>query len=149
MGGIRLTLTFLTPMLPDDLDVLTRPLTYVTWNAVATDGHPHDVKTMLAVGSDLAVNVPDETVVAHRESFGDLNAGRIGFEAAKSILAPQRRSCNDWGVICILDLPGGQRFANADPTKKKHLSDSSGAALRKMTSTFRQQDGLAFGGFTA
>src|SRR5438105_13013125 len=27
-GGVRLTLTFTTPMLPDDLDVLTRPLTY-------------------------------------------------------------------------------------------------------------------------
>src|SRR5687767_4670780 len=29
-AGIRLTLTFMTPMLPDDLDVLTRPVTYVT-----------------------------------------------------------------------------------------------------------------------
>ena len=77
-------------MLPDDLDVLTRPLTYVTWNAVATDGHPHDVKTMLAVGSDLAVNVPDETVVAHRESFGDLNALVIGSEA-QPILRHQGR----------------------------------------------------------
>ena len=26
-GGVRLTLTFMTPMLPDDLDVLARPLT--------------------------------------------------------------------------------------------------------------------------
>src|SRR5688572_18568823 len=32
-AGVRLTLTFTTPMLPDDLDVLTRPLTYVTWHA--------------------------------------------------------------------------------------------------------------------
>src|SRR6476646_5640410 len=35
--SVRLTLTFMTPMLPDDLDVLSRPLTYVTWQTVSTD----------------------------------------------------------------------------------------------------------------
>src|SRR5262249_20465613 len=30
-AGVRVTLTFLTPMLPDDLMVLSRSLTYVTW----------------------------------------------------------------------------------------------------------------------
>src|SRR6266576_6845539 len=31
--GVRLTLTFMTPALPDDLDVLSRPVTYSTWTA--------------------------------------------------------------------------------------------------------------------
>ena len=42
-GGVLLTLTFTTPMLPDDLDVLTRPLTYVAWHAASTDSKPHKV----------------------------------------------------------------------------------------------------------
>src|SRR5688500_16492513 len=54
--GVRLTLTFMTPMLPDDLDVLSRPLTYVTWQAVSTDGKPHQVAAMLAMGADVTVN---------------------------------------------------------------------------------------------
>src|SRR3954471_5181076 len=29
--GVRVTLTFLTPMLPEDLELLSRSLTYVTW----------------------------------------------------------------------------------------------------------------------
>src|SRR5688500_19941116 len=49
-AGVRLTLTFMTPMLPDDLDVLTRPVTYVTWEAASTDGKPHAVSAMLAAG---------------------------------------------------------------------------------------------------
>ena len=64
-GGVQLTLTFTTPMLPDDLDVLTRPLTYVTWHAASTDGKPHEVSAMLAVGGDLAVNTPEQPVVAN------------------------------------------------------------------------------------
>ena len=37
-GGISLALTFLSPLLPHDLDVLARPVTYITWEARATDG---------------------------------------------------------------------------------------------------------------
>ena len=39
--GVHVTLTFLTPALPDDVAVLSRPLTYLTWRAVSTDGRPH------------------------------------------------------------------------------------------------------------
>ena len=38
------------------------------------DGKPHQVSAMLAVGADMAVNTPDQSVLAHRETFGDLTA---------------------------------------------------------------------------
>ena len=41
--GVRLTLTFMTPTLPEDLEVLSRPVTYVTWSANSTDGATRDV----------------------------------------------------------------------------------------------------------
>ncbi len=37
-AGATLGLTFFTPALPDDLDVLSRPLTYIEWTAASTDG---------------------------------------------------------------------------------------------------------------
>src|SRR3954452_12132225 len=42
-AGIKLGLTFFTPALPDDLDVLSRPLTYLEWSASSADGSPHEV----------------------------------------------------------------------------------------------------------
>src|SRR6059058_2539192 len=42
-AGIALTLTFLTPALPDDLDVLARPVTYVSYEFRSTDGREHDI----------------------------------------------------------------------------------------------------------
>jgi len=40
---VHVTLTFMTPVLPDDLDVLTRPLTYLTWQVRSVDGAAHAV----------------------------------------------------------------------------------------------------------
>ena len=37
-GQVHVTLTFMTPALPDDLDVLARPLTYLTWDVRSVDG---------------------------------------------------------------------------------------------------------------
>jgi hypothetical protein len=42
-AGIQLTLTFMTADLPEDWDVLSRPITYVTWAAQATDRQKHTV----------------------------------------------------------------------------------------------------------
>src|SRR3954467_2031185 len=78
--GVRLTLTFMTPMLPDDLDVLSRPLTYVTWHAAATDGLAHEVSAYLSAGADLAVNDEGQNVVARREQVSEYPALVIGSE---------------------------------------------------------------------
>ena len=37
-AGVELTLTFLNPLLPSDLELLSRPVTYVSAEARSTDG---------------------------------------------------------------------------------------------------------------
>ena len=37
-AGVHVTLAFLTPLLPHDLDVMGRPVTYLTWDVRSTDG---------------------------------------------------------------------------------------------------------------
>ncbi|MBE0544608.1 MAG: DUF4965 domain-containing protein, partial [Verrucomicrobia bacterium] len=54
--GVRLTLTFMTPALPDDLEVLARPVTYVTYEFWATDGKRHDAQLYLDASAELAAN---------------------------------------------------------------------------------------------
>src|SRR5437870_3921093 len=43
--GVQITLSFMTPSLPEDLDVLSWPVTYQTWSAQSldVDGKSHEV----------------------------------------------------------------------------------------------------------
>ena len=100
-GGVQLTLTFITPLLPDDLDVLSRPLTYITWQAVSTDGKPHQISAMLAVGADLTVNTLDQSVIARRETVGDLKTLVIGSEEQPILRSKGDDHRIDWGYLYV------------------------------------------------
>src|SRR3954464_15394585 len=65
-SGVKLGLTFFTPALPGDLDVLSRPLTYIEGSVAAADGATHAVSVYFEAGADLVVNTPDQGVLAAR-----------------------------------------------------------------------------------
>jgi len=78
---VHVTLTFMTPKLPSDLDVFGRPVTYLTWDVRATDGKTHAASVYFDNSAELAVNSPDEAVVWQRQAMGPLTALRIGTQA--------------------------------------------------------------------
>ena len=55
-GQVHVTLTFMTAALPHDLEVLARPLSYLTWQVRAVDGKAHAVSIYDSTSSQLAVN---------------------------------------------------------------------------------------------
>ena len=65
-GGVAVRLVFLTPLLPDDLDVASRPVTYLTWEIRSCDGRQHDVSLYFDCSAELAVNTPDQKVAFDR-----------------------------------------------------------------------------------
>ncbi len=94
---IHLRLTFLTPALPDDLDVLARPLTYLTWEVRSLDGKPHNISIYQSTSSQLAVNTPDQEVDWTRETMGGLTALRVG-SVDQTLLMPAGDDVRiDWG----------------------------------------------------
>jgi hypothetical protein len=93
----RLTLTFTTPALPDDLDVLARPVTYVSWEVSSADGNPHAVQIEISMSGLLATNVAGEPVVWDRPAIEGLCVQRVG---SKSQHVLQRKGDDlriDWG----------------------------------------------------
>ena len=77
-SGVHLTATFFTPALPQDLDVLSRPLTYLTWSVRSVDGKPHAVRLSVSASAQLAVDNQHETVVWGTSRVGDLTVLHIG-----------------------------------------------------------------------
>ena len=61
-AGIELQVSFFTPSFPQQLDVLSRPVTYLTWSARATDNAAHQVELLLDVSPQLAVNANAQQV---------------------------------------------------------------------------------------
>jgi hypothetical protein len=76
--GVKVRLTFMTPMLPDDLDVLARPVTYITWDVNSVDGKDHRVALFFDAAVSLAVNdrAQEVTLGRYRENGAEvLRAG--------------------------------------------------------------------------
>jgi len=61
-AGVALTLTFMTPMLPEDITLLSWPVTYLTYDCHATDEKSHEVEIYFDAASELVVNEPRQEV---------------------------------------------------------------------------------------
>ena len=99
--GVALMLTFLTPALPDDLDVYSRPATYVTWSASATDGGTHQLAVYFDASSDLSINTPDERVLLSRYRMGDLDVLRAGSQQQPILEKYGDNLRIDWGYLYV------------------------------------------------
>ena len=77
---VRITLTFMTPALPHDLEALALPLSYLTWSVRSLDGHEHAVSIYDSTSSLLAVNQPGEMVTLGRGTAGPFTFLRAGTE---------------------------------------------------------------------
>jgi hypothetical protein len=75
---VHVTLTFMSPALPTDINVLTWPLTYITWQVKSVDGASHKVSLYYSASSEMAVNSVDEKVDWARKEMGNLTALRVG-----------------------------------------------------------------------
>ncbi len=112
-NGIGLELTFFTPAFPEDLDVLSRPVTYVTWNTYATDGKTHDVEIYFDVDGRVAVDKGDQQVVWGRSRAKGMTVLSVGSRDQQ----PLNRSGDDlridWGYF-HLAVPTGQSAEMAE-----------------------------------
>ncbi len=61
-GSVKVELQFLSPLLPDDLDLLSRPVTYITAAFSSSDNQKHQVEWLLGVSAQLARNDAKQVV---------------------------------------------------------------------------------------
>lgn len=100
-AGIGLTLTFMTAALPDDLDALARPVTYVTYEFKSTDGKAHDVVFSFDASAELAVNTKESDVTWSAETMGGLSALKIGSKEQNVLGKAGDDIRIDWGYLYL------------------------------------------------
>jgi hypothetical protein len=104
-AGIHLTLTFFTPAIPRDLDILSRPVTYVSWDVRSIDGQSHATSLYFDASSQLATNDDNDTVVWGRERVGDMQALHVGTNAQRELAKSGDNLRIDWGWLYVAVPP--------------------------------------------
>jgi len=105
-AGVHVILTFLTPALPKDLEVLSRPLTYLIWSANAVDGRQHNVQVYFDASAALAVNTADQPVEWSRFQVGGMQAMRLGSQEQPVLGKDGDNLRIDWGYLYVAAGPG-------------------------------------------
>ena len=100
-ANIRLTLTFFTPALPGDLDVLSRPVTYLNWSIQSTDGGTHRVQTYFDAAANITVDNMHEQVAWSRFHIGELQVLRMGTQQQPILEKSGDDLRIDWGYLYV------------------------------------------------
>ena len=112
-GGIELDLTFFTPTILSDLDVLSRPVTYISFRVKSIDGVPHkDVSVLIDVAPVIAVNAPGEAVTYSRNQTETQTVLSVGSREQRVLNRVGDDLRIDWGYF-HLSVPKNEESASA------------------------------------
>jgi hypothetical protein len=96
-GGVALDLTFTSPLLIDQLEVLARPASYVTFKTASSDGKSHDVKLWFAMSGLISTDKPNQEVKTALENGDDQLIQSVG-TTSQAILGNKGDNVRiDWG----------------------------------------------------
>ncbi len=142
-GAVALDLTFTSPLLMDDLTVLSRPVSYITAGVRALDGKAHKVKINLTASSDIAVNTPAQEVQAIQYEQNGLKILKAG-TSEQPVLKKRGDDLRiDWGYmyVAVKASPGvSQAFVAGG--KKEELKQITGKSIGLSTEVDLGQVGV-------
>lgn len=150
--GVQLTMTFMTADLPESIDLLSRPVTFVTYECRSTDGHAHQIETYFDAGSELAVNTPDQNVTWSSEKMGGITALKVGSQD-QHILGRKGDDVRiDWGYFYLAAARAQKpETVQADPSATRaafleqgHLSKVAAVACAPCPASSAPVSALAF-----
>jgi hypothetical protein len=111
-AGVDLQLVFFTPTILSDLDILSRPVTYITWTAKSLDGVSHDVSLFLDVNPVISVNEPSQQVVYTRNQTATQNVLSVGSRDQNVLSRSGDNLRIDWGYF-HLSIPKDEQSTSA------------------------------------
>ena len=115
---VELEVVFTTPLLPDDLKLLSRPVSYMSYTVKALDGKKHDISVYVDISGMLCTNTPDEKVFFGKED--DYVYLSSGTEKMLKVSGDDQRI--NWGEV-TLSAPNGKTGFTDDNSKCSDIND--------------------------
>jgi hypothetical protein len=128
--GVEIQLSFFTPAFLNDLDLLSRPVTYVTWTVHSTDGSTHDVRVLLDAGAELATSYSGQTVVFSRHRTAATEVLTVGTRDQAVLNRSGDDLRIDWGYfhIAVPDSESSETTISDRPWESFETSGKLNAA---------------------
>jgi hypothetical protein len=100
-GKIDLALTFTSPLLLNDLNLLSRPISYISYKVKSNDNKTHNVQLYFGASTDIAVNTSVQPVTTQK-----CTSSNIAILKAGTIEQPVLKKKNDdlrvdWGYMYV------------------------------------------------
>ena len=100
-SGVRVMLDFLSPLLPHNLELVSRPVTYVTYKVEAMDSKTHKVQLYQDVTGEWVTNRPNEEVTWSRYKVEGMDVLRMGTQEQPILKKAGDDLRIDWGYLYI------------------------------------------------
>lgn len=141
-GPVDLKLQFVSPLLPGDLDLLSRPVNYINYEVVSTDGNPHDVQIYFEATPEWAVNEPTQEVEVTKGKTGHISYAKAG-TTEQPVLGKRGDDIRiDWGYFYLAanqneksSVAIGEYFQTKAAFAEKGTVDSDGKIVGKPNSS--------------
>jgi hypothetical protein len=130
-GGINLNVKFLSPLLANNLDVYSRPISYISFTTKANDGKQHDVKVFFDNSADLARNKVNQPVSTSTSKYGSLLIHTTGTTTQQVLKRKGDDVRIDWGYsyLAVSDEKGTQLSASTNEENASQQSLSATPAV--------------------
>lgn len=114
-GKVALTLTFTSPLLMNDLNLLSSPVSYVSFKVRSNDNAAHDVQIYFGVSTDIAVNVPSQEVTTRKYATAQLAILKAGSKEQPVLQKKGDDLRIDWGYlyIAVPKLANARQFVSS------------------------------------
>ena len=100
-GPVDLYVEFVSPLLMDDLDLLSRPVNYINYEVLSTDGKAHDVEVYFEATPEWAVNELNQEVEVTSGKTGNINFIKTG-TTEQAVLEKKGDNVRiDWGYFYL------------------------------------------------
>lgn len=142
-AGIRLTARFTTPLLLDDLKLMSRPVSYLAVSAVSLDGQNHHIEAALAVSEEICLDTKGQFAVTSEVSDVNGHPTVSMGSVDQPVLARSDDDIRiDWGYFYLSAQKGTATIEKTDMTYCKvqaPVADDSTSTLF----TFAYDDGYS------
>jgi hypothetical protein len=100
-GAVTLDVIFTSPLLMNDLDVLARPVSYISFKVQPTDQKSHEVDILLGASGNIAVNTPSQEVKAKKYEHSGLSIMNVGTKEQPVLQKKGDDLRIDWGYLYV------------------------------------------------